>query len=222
MSPIRVVEIQCQGQPDLPRFCGRPGRSVRQFQGQTPRRTTPNGLLKNLELTERIRTIPDFPIAGILFKDITPLLLDGEALSEAAAQLAEPFRAEPPDVIVAPEARGWIFATAMSPLLGGCGVAVARKEGKLPGETVSHTYSLEYGQATIEMHADSIRTGQRVLLVDDLLATGGTLAACERLIAQMGGQVVGAAFLIELDFLGGRSELGSYPVHTLIHYGAGE
>lgn len=175
-----------------------------------------------MDLSEYIRTIPDFPIKGILFKDITPLLLDGEAISEAAAQLAEPFRSDPPDVIVAPEARGWIFATAMSPLLGNCGVAVARKEGKLPGETVAHTYALEYGEATIEIHADSITAGQRVLLVDDLLATGGTLVACEQLIGQLGGQVVGAAFLIELDFLGGRGELGKYPVHTLIHYGAGE
>ena len=175
-----------------------------------------------MDLSKYIRTIPDFPIEGILFKDITPLLLSGAAISEAAAQLAEPFRADPPDLIVAPEARGWIFATAMSPLLGGCGVAVARKEGKLPGETVAHTYSLEYGESTIELHADSISAGQRVLLVDDLLATGGTLAACEELIGRLGGQVVGAAFLIELDFLGGRAELGDYPVHTLIHYGAGE
>lgn len=175
-----------------------------------------------MDLSNLIRTIPDFPIKGILFKDITPLLLDGAAISAAAAQLADPFRSDPPDVIVAPEARGWIFATAMSPLLGNCGVAVARKEGKLPGETVAHTYALEYGEATIELHADSITAGQRVLLVDDLLATGGTLVACEQLIGQLGGQVVGAAFLIELDFLGGRGELGKYPVHTLIHYGAGE
>lgn len=175
-----------------------------------------------MDLSEHIRTIPDFPIDGILFKDITPLLLDGAAITEAARQLAEPFRADPPDVIVAPEARGWIFATAMSPLLGGCGVAVARKAGKLPGATVAHTYALEYGESTIEMHADSIDDGQRVLLVDDLLATGGTLVACERLIEQLGGRVVGAAFLIELDFLAGRAELGQYPVHTLIHYGAGE
>lgn len=175
-----------------------------------------------MDLAKFIRTIPDFPIEGILFKDITPLLLNGDAISDAAAQLAEPFRDNPPDVIVAPEARGWIFATAMSPLLGACGVAVARKEGKLPGETVSHTYALEYGEATIELHADSVRAGQRVLLVDDLLATGGTLEACERLIEQLGGHVMGAAFLIELDFLGGRGELGEYPVHTLIHYGAGE
>jgi adenine phosphoribosyltransferase len=175
-----------------------------------------------LDLSKFIRTIPDFPIEGILFKDITPLLLNGEAISEAAAQLADPFRTDPPDVIVAPEARGWVFATAMSPLLGDCGVAVARKAGKLPGETVAHTYELEYGAATIELHADSIKAGQRVLLVDDLLATGGTLLACEQLISQLGGQVMGAAFLIELDFLGGRGELGRYPVHTIVHYGAGE
>ena len=175
-----------------------------------------------MDLSKCIRTIPDFPIEGILFKDITPLLLDGRAIAEAAERLAEPFRADPPDVIVAPEARGWVFATAMSPLLGVCGLAVARKAGKLPGESVSHTYELEYGQSTIEMHADSIKAGQKVLLVDDLLATGGTLVACEKLIERLGGRVVGAAFLIELDFLGGRAELGNYPVHTLIHYGADE
>ena len=175
-----------------------------------------------MDLSERIRTIPDFPIPGIFFKDITPLLLDGPSIAEAAAQLAEPFRAEPPDVIAAPEARGWVFATAMSPLLGNCGVAVIRKQGKLPGETVAHTYQLEYGQSTVEMHADAISPGQRVLLVDDLLATGGTLVACESLIRRLGGQIMGAAFLIELDFLNGRGELGNYPVHTLIHYGAGE
>ncbi len=175
-----------------------------------------------MNIEDHIRTVPDFPIPGILFKDITPLLLNGAAFAQSIAELAEPFRADPPDVIAAAEARGWIFAAAMAPLLGRCGIALVRKQGKLPAAAFSHTYQLEYGSATIEMHRDSIASGQRVLLVDDLLATGGTLAAVEKLISRLGGEIMGAAFLVELDFLNGRDELGDYPVHSLIHYGAGE
>ena len=175
-----------------------------------------------MNIKDHIRTVPDFPIPGILFKDITPLLLNGAAFAQSIAELAEPFRADPPDVIATAEARGWIFAAAMAPLLGGCGIALVRKQGKLPAAAFSHTYQLEYGSATIEIHRDSIASGQRVLLVDDLLATGGTLAAVEKLISRLGGEIMGAAFLVELDFLNGRDELGDYPVHSLIHYGAGE
>ena len=136
--------------------------------------------------------------------------------------MAAPFKDDPPDVIAAAEARGFLFAVAVARELGGCGVALVRKAGKLPAAAIGESYDLEYGTATLEIHADAVQPGQKVLLCDDLLATGGTVAATERLIARLGGQITGATFLVELDFLSGRSNLADYPIHSLIHYGDGE
>ncbi len=170
-----------------------------------------------MDLEKHIRNIPDFPIDGINFKDITTLLKDPAALKEAIDRLTDPYRDNPPDLIVAVEARGFIFATAMAYQLG-CGFAPVRKPGKLPAPTASETYELEYGTDEVQIHRDAVGSGTRVLIVDDLLATGGTAAATARLIERLGGTVAGLAFLIELDFLNGRAALGGYDLTALIHY----
>lgn len=164
-----------------------------------------------------IRDVPDFPRPGIVFKDITPVLRDPEGLRLACELLAAPFLARKVDLVVGIESRGFIFAAPVALALG-AGFAVARKEGKLPGETLRTSYALEYGEATIEMQRDSIAPGQRVLLIDDVIATGGTAAASARLVRELGGVVVGASFLIELDFLAGRKALEAIPVEALLHY----
>ena len=170
-----------------------------------------------MDLTSYIRDVPDFPIPGIIFKDITPLLRDWRAFGAAIERLAEPYRSNPPDLIVAVESRGFVFAPSMAQALG-CGFAPVRKPGKLPAETASREYELEYGSDEIEIHTDAVESGDRVLIVDDLLATGGTAAAAVDLIEDLGGEVLGLAFLIELDFLQGRTRLQDHDVHTVIHF----
>jgi adenine phosphoribosyltransferase len=164
-----------------------------------------------------IRDIPDFPKPGIVFKDITPLLLDPDALDAAVRELADWARPRSVDLVVAAEARGFILGAALARELG-AGFVPARKPGKLPGETVSAEYILEYGVDALEMHADALAHGARVLLHDDLLATGGTARALAELIEGRGSVIAGCAFLVELGFLGGREKLAGYDVHTLIAY----
>ena len=170
----------------------------------------------DVNLEAFIRDVPDFPKPGIVFKDITPLLSDPTALRAAVQALAAPYRQDPPDLIAAVEARGFIFAGALACELN-CGFVPLRKPGKLPADTIAEEYELEYGTATIEVHRDAIHAGDRVLVLDDLLAIGGPAAAAIRLVERLGGQVTGAAFLIELDFLKGRERLGEHPVHSVLH-----
>ncbi len=164
-----------------------------------------------------IREIPDFPSAGIGFKDLTPLMADAAALAEAIAGLSEHSRGMGVDCVVAAEARGFLLGPALALELG-AGFALARKPGKLPHETVRVEYSLEYGSAALELHTDAVATGTRVLVHDDLLATGGTAAALCELVERLGGEVVGCGFLIELAFLGGRARLAPREVHALLSY----
>jgi adenine phosphoribosyltransferase len=171
------------------------------------------------DLRAYIRDIPDFPTPGIIFKDITPLLLDPAALDLAVSRLAELVAPSPVDYVVAAEARGFILGAALARELG-AGFVPARKPGKLPGETLSAEYALEYGIDALEVHADAMAGGARVLVHDDLLATGGTAGALCDLVMGLGGDIVGCAFLIELAFLGGRKRLQAqaHPVHALIQY----
>ncbi len=164
-----------------------------------------------------VRDIPDFPTPGILFRDITPLLLDPEALDVAVTRLAQYGRPLDVDLVVAAEARGFMLGGALARALG-AGFVPARKRGKLPSETVMAEYALEYGVDALEMHADALAGGARVLIHDDLLATGGTAAALADLVGQLGAKVVGAAFLVELTALGGRARLEPHNVHALISY----
>lgn len=172
---------------------------------------------RTIDLKRYIREIPDWPKKGILFYDITTLLSDKHALSAAVDALCTAFRQTPVDYVAAIEARGFIFGAAVAEKLG-AGFIPIRKEGKLPGETESVTYDLEYGVDTLEVHQDAITETSKVLMVDDLLATGGTMAAACRLIEKIGGDVVGITFLIELAELGGREKLSNYEVRTIISY----
>jgi adenine phosphoribosyltransferase len=172
-----------------------------------------------MDLRAFIRDIPDFPKQGIVFKDITPLLLDPTALEFAVSSIASYARPLGVDLVVAAEARGFILGAAVARELG-VGFVPARKPGKLPFETVSAEYILEYGVDALEMHADALRDGARVLLHDDLLATGGTAKALASLAEGRGAVIAGCAFLVELAFLGGRERLAPYDVHTLIAYDA--
>ena len=169
------------------------------------------------DLRERIRDVPDFPEPGIVFKDIMPMLAQPELLREAVDLLAEWAEPRRPDVILGGEARGFILGAALAYKLG-CGFVAARRPGKLPWETISASYALEYGENALEVHADAFTKGQRVLLHDDVLATGGTARAIVDLAENLGGEVVGIAFLIELDFLEGRKLLEGHDVFSLIHY----
>jgi adenine phosphoribosyltransferase len=171
--------------------------------------------LDNLEA--KIRDVPDFPEPGIVFKDIMPLLADPATLHEAVDRLADWIEPRKPDLILGAEARGFILGAALAYKLG-CGFIAARRPGKLPWKTVSATYALEYGENTLELHADAIAGKARVLVHDDLLATGGTAAAICDLVEQLGGEIVGLAFVIELEFLEGRKHLDQYDVHSLITY----
>jgi adenine phosphoribosyltransferase len=171
----------------------------------------------SVDLKSKIRDIPDFPREGIVFKDIMPLLADPEALRDTVAALAEFAEPRRPDVILGAEARGFILGGALAYRLG-CGFVAARKPGKLPWETVTAEYELEYGVDSLELHADAIARGARVLVHDDLLATGGTAQAKVNLVEQLGGEVVGIAFVIELTFLNGRDKLARHDVHSLIQY----
>jgi adenine phosphoribosyltransferase len=168
-------------------------------------------------LRSLIREIPDFPSPGIGFKDITPLLADADALAEAVRALAEYARPLQVDCVVAAEARGFLLGPALALALG-AGFALARRPGKLPYETVSAEYLLEYGAGSLELHTDAVSRGRRVLVHDDLLATGGTAAALCELVETLGGEVVGCGFLIELAFLPGRERLAPRDVHALLSY----
>jgi adenine phosphoribosyltransferase len=165
----------------------------------------------------RIRDVPDFPKPGILFKDVTPLLGDGAAFRLVTDLLFERVGAKPPELIVGIESRGFIFGAALAERLG-VGFVPVRKPGKLPFKTTRETYSLEYGTDALEMHDDAIRKGQRVLIVDDLLATGGTARATTELVKRLGGQVHALAFLIELVALNGRAKLDGEQIHTVLKY----
>ena len=164
-----------------------------------------------------IREIPDFPKKGILFRDITPLLANPSGIALAVEMLANPFRGKNIDLVVGAESRGFIFGTAVACCLS-AGFVLVRKPGKLQHKKVSMTYDLEYGTDTLEMHEDSILKDQRVLIVDDLLATGGTMKACSDLVEKIGGKVVGLAVLIELMGLRGRDKLNGAPVHSVLQY----
>jgi adenine phosphoribosyltransferase len=173
--------------------------------------------VSTVDLSRFIRDIPDFPRPGIVFRDITPLLLAPAALDAAVAGLASLVQALSVDLVVAAEARGFILGGALARQLG-AGFVPARKPGKLPHETVSAEYALEYGIDALEVHADAFAGGAHVLVHDDLLATGGTARALCDLVAELGGAIVGCAFLIELSFLDGRRRLAPHPVHALIEY----
>ncbi len=170
-----------------------------------------------MDLTHYIRDIPDFPKPGILFKDITPLLADPAAFRHAIDRLAEHYAGQRLDAVAAAEARGFIFAAPLALHLARP-LVLLRKPGKLPYATVSHSYDLEYGSAELHMHTDSVAPGMRVLLVDDVLATGGTMLAARQLVEKVGGEAAGLAFLLELGFLGGRQRLAPTEVFSLIRY----
>ena len=164
-----------------------------------------------------IRDIPDFPKSGILFKDITPVLGDAAAFQEVIDCFVAQAQGRSPDVVVGIESRGFLFGAPVALALG-IGFVPVRKIGKLPAETIQEEYALEYGTAIVEVHRDALRPGQRVMIVDDLLATGGTAAAAANLVEKLGGEVAGFSFLIELAFLSGRNALSGYDVHSLLTY----
>lgn len=173
--------------------------------------------MADIDLKRYIRDIPDFPKPGILFRDITPLLANPTAFQHAIELMAAPFRQRGIDVVAAAEARGFIFAGPLALTLN-AGLVPIRKPGKLPYQTQAFEYELEYGSDKLEMHADGVLKGQRVLLVDDLLATGGTINACCKLVQQVGGEVVACAFAIELCGLGGAARIAPYETYSVIKY----
>ncbi len=171
-----------------------------------------------MNLAEKVREVPDWPQPGVSFKDVTPLLADPTSLAYAIEQMAEWGREKKPDLVLGAEARGFILGAAIAREIG-CGFIPARRPGKLPPETVSATYALEYGENALELHPEMIPEGARVLIHDDVLATGGTVEAiAKKLVERLGGTVVGCCFLIELTFLGGRGRLSDYDLHALIEY----
>jgi len=170
-----------------------------------------------MDLATKIRDVPDFPRPGIVFKDIMPLIGDPEGLQETVDRLADWAKPHGPDIVMGAEARGYITGGALACKLG-CGFVAARKPGKLPWRTVAAKYALEYGFDQLEIHADSLKPGQRVLVHDDVLATGGTAKATVELVEQLGGEVVGLPFIVELTFLNGREKLAGYDVFSLISY----
>lgn len=170
-----------------------------------------------MDLTKFVAIVQDWPSKGISFKDITPLMADGEAFKYATDQIVEYAKEKEVDIVVGPEARGFIIGCPVAYALG-VGFAPVRKEGKLPRETIKVQYGLEYGKDVLTIHKDAIRPGQRVLIIDDLLATGGTIEATKKLVEELGGVVVGAAFLIELSYLNGRDKLEGIDLKTLIKY----
>ena len=173
--------------------------------------------MTDINLEDFIRDIPDFPKPGIVFKDITPLLASGDALAATIKKMADEFRDKNVDIIAAAEARGFLFAAPLAIELG-IGMVPIRKPGKLPYQKRSYSYELEYGTDTLEMHIDGIEAGQNVLVVDDLLATGGTVEACCKMIEQCEANIVACAFLIELGFLNGADKLKPHDVFSLIKY----
>ena len=170
-----------------------------------------------IDLEKKIRNVPDFPKKGIGFKDITTLIGDGKALREAVRQMMDLFKDEKVDAVIGIESRGFIFASIMA-YEWGVGMVPVRKPGKLPYKTISESYELEYGTDSLEIHVDAVEKGQNVLIVDDLLATGGTVLASARLAERLGANVVGCCFLIELDFLNARQRLSDYKIKSLIHF----
>jgi adenine phosphoribosyltransferase len=172
-------------------------------------------MIQNLKAL--IRDVPDFPKPGVLFRDITPLLADPSGMALAIELLASPFRGKHIDLVVGAESRGFIFGTAVAMCLS-AGFGLIRKPGKLPHKRISQTYELEYGTDTLEMHADAIVRGQRILVVDDVLATGGTMKASVELVRQLGGDLIGVAVLIELLGLDGRKKISPLPLHSVIQY----
>jgi adenine phosphoribosyltransferase len=170
-----------------------------------------------IDLRTKIREVPDFPTPGVGFKDITPLLADPAALKQTVGSLADWVREREPDLVLGAEARGFILGAAIA-AEAGVGFVPARRPGKLPPETVSASYVLEYGENSLELHPDLIPAGSRVVIHDDVLATGGTVEAICRLVRQLGGEVVGACFIIELTFLGGRERLDGVDLEALIAY----
>jgi adenine phosphoribosyltransferase len=173
--------------------------------------------MSELDLQSFVRDVPDFPRPGILFRDVTPLLADPAALREAIRRLSEPFREARIERVVGVESRGFLLGAPVALELG-AGLAIARKPGKLPRRTLGVSYALEYGTDRLEMHADAVEPGQRVLVVDDLIATGGTAAATLRLARSAGADVAGCAFLIELKALGGRAQLDAKRIHAVLEY----
>jgi adenine phosphoribosyltransferase len=169
------------------------------------------------EIKRLIRDVPDFPKKGILFHDITPLLADPSGLALSIELLANPFRGKNVDLVIGAESRGFIFGAAVACAIS-AGFGLVRKPGKLPHKRISKSYELEYGVDSLEMHEDAIVRGQRILIVDDVLATGGTMNACCELVDHLGGELAGIAVLIELKGLGGREKVGRKPIHSVIQY----
>lgn len=169
-----------------------------------------------MDLKEKIQDIPDWPEKGVIFRDITPLLADQESFKYVVDKMAEPYIENRPDFVLGIDARGFILASAIAYKLG-AGLVIVRKKGKLPRETVKKEYSLEYASNVIEMHVDAIQPGQRVLMVDDVLATGGTMAAAIEMVEELGGKIVGVDFLIVLNFLKGYEKI-KYPIKKLLEY----
>ncbi len=172
------------------------------------------------ELKKKIRTVPHWPKKGVMFRDITTLIKDGEGFRETCDKLYEHYKDRDIDVIAGIESRGFIFGSVLAYKMGK-GLVLIRKPGKLPAETVKEEYELEYGKDAVEMHADAIKPGDKVLIVDDLLATGGTMEAAGKLIHKMGGKVVGCAFVIELPELKGRGRLGNFELFKLVDFEGG-
>lgn len=170
-----------------------------------------------VDLRSKIREVPDWPEPGVGFKDISPMLRDPESLAQAISELAAWTKEQEPDLVLGAEARGFWLGGAIAREVG-CGFIPARRPGKLPPETVSASYALEYGQNSLELHADAIGEGARIVIHDDVLATGGTVEAIAGLVERLGGQVVGVNFIIDLTFLGGRERLSKYPLFALIEY----
>jgi len=168
-------------------------------------------------LKSKVRDIPDFPEPGIIFRDITPLVADPAALQLSVYQLLQPFLGESVNAVAGMEARGFIFGSLAAWELG-VGFIPLRKPGKLPYDVQTASYNLEYGSAALEVHTDAVNAGDKILLIDDLIATGGTAQASCQLIEELGGEIIGCAFVIELDALKGREKLSKYKVHSLLHY----
>jgi adenine phosphoribosyltransferase len=171
----------------------------------------------SLDLRSKIREVPDFPTPGVGFKDVTPMLADPESLRQTVDELATWVKSKQPDLVLGAEARGFWLGSAIA-LAAGVGFIPARRPGKLPPETVSASYVLEYGENSLELHPDLIPQDSKVVIHDDVLATGGTVEAISKLVTQLGGEVVGACFIIELTFLGGRERLDGIDLHALISY----
>ena len=176
-----------------------------------------NSNKNDMELKDYIRSIENYPKEGVIFRDITPLLKDKDAFKFAIDKMAEQVKGKKIDFIVAAESRGFLIGSALAYKIG-CGLIPVRKKGKLPYKTISEEYAKEYGTDTLEMHEDAIREGDNVLIVDDLIATGGTVLAMVKMVENLGGNIVGTSFLIELEELDGRNKIEKYPVNVLIKY----